>query len=170
MPRTDESVEVARKLAPLSPVPMQIVVNEHNGGSTFRQWLKGLSLATGDLIWIAESDDSAHPLLLERIVPEFYDPDVMLAYCQSAIIGPGGETLAENFLAHTDDISTDALARPLFRCGRPGSRARPEPEEHDSQRQRRRISPAGSARFRGRARQAPLRRRLVLLRHADPDR
>ena len=105
-PRTDESVEIARRLAPLSPVPMQIVVNEQNSGSTFRQWLKGLSLATGDLIWIAESDDSAHPLLLERIVPEFYDPDVMLAYCQSAIVGPGGEKLADNFLAHTDDIST----------------------------------------------------------------
>ena len=93
---------------------MQIVVNEQNNGSTFRQWLKGLSLATGDLIWIAESDDSAHPLLLERIVPEFYDPDVVLAYCQSAIIGPGGEKLAENFLAHTDDISTTRWRRPLF--------------------------------------------------------
>jgi len=102
----DESVAVARRLALLAPVPMQIVVNDQNNGSTFRQWIKGLSLATGDLIWIAESDDSAHPLLLERIVPEFYDPDVVLAYCQSALIGPGGEKWSDNFLAHTDDIST----------------------------------------------------------------
>ena len=64
----DDSVEIARRLARRSTVPIQIVVNEQNNGSTFRQWLKGLSLATGDLVWIAESDDSAHPYLLERLV------------------------------------------------------------------------------------------------------
>jgi glycosyltransferase involved in cell wall biosynthesis len=101
----DDSVEVARRLAPLAPVPLRIVVNQQNSGSTFRQWLKGLSLATGDLIWLAESDDSAHPLFLERMVPEFYDPDVVLCYCQSAIVGPAGETWADDFHAHTDDIS-----------------------------------------------------------------
>ena len=102
----DDSVEVARRLASRAPVPMRIVVNQQNSGSTFRQWLKGIALATGDLIWLAESDDSAHSLFLERMVPEFYDPDVVLCYCQSAIVGPAGETQADNFHAHTDDIST----------------------------------------------------------------
>ena len=102
----DESVEVARRMAELSPVPMRIVVNPENSGSTFRQWLKGLDLATGDLVWFAESDDSCHPELLERLVPEFYDPEVSLAYCQSALIGTEGQRLADTFLAHTDDIST----------------------------------------------------------------
>jgi len=101
----DDSLVVARRMARHAPVPLQIVVNEENSGSTFRQWLKGLSLATGDLIWLAESDDVAHPLFLERLVPEFFDPDVVLAYCQSALIGPEGERLADDFLAHTDDIS-----------------------------------------------------------------
>jgi glycosyltransferase involved in cell wall biosynthesis len=101
----DLSVQVARRMASRAKVPMQIVVNEENSGSTFHQWLKGISLATGDLIWLAESDDSAHPLFLERLVPEFFDPDVVLAYCQSALIGPEGERLADDFLAHTDDIS-----------------------------------------------------------------
>ena len=63
----DDSVEVVRRLARHSSVPIQIVVNEKNNGSTFLQWLKGLSLATGDLVWIAESDDSAHPCFLERL-------------------------------------------------------------------------------------------------------
>jgi glycosyltransferase involved in cell wall biosynthesis len=102
----DDSVKVARRMASRATVPMQVVVNEENSGSTFHQWLKGISLATGDLIWLAESDDSAHPLFLERLVPEFFDPDVVLAYCQSALIGPDGERLADDFLAHTDDIST----------------------------------------------------------------
>ena len=103
----DDSLEVARRMARRSPVPMRILVNEQNNGSTFRQWLKGLSLATGDLIWFAESDDAAHPLFLERLVPEFFDAEVALAYCQSALIGPGGERLADDFLAHTDEISPD---------------------------------------------------------------
>ena len=93
-------------MAELSPVPMRIVVNPENNGSTFRQWMKGLELATGDLVWFAESDDSCHPEFLERLVPEFYDPEVSLAYCQSALIGTKGQRLADTFLAHTDDIST----------------------------------------------------------------
>jgi glycosyltransferase involved in cell wall biosynthesis len=101
----DDSVTVARRLAQLAPVPMRIIVNDQNSGSTFRQWMKGLELATGDLVWIAESDDSAHPMFLERLVPEFFDPEVVLAYCQSALIGPDGESLAPNFLGHTEDIS-----------------------------------------------------------------
>jgi glycosyltransferase involved in cell wall biosynthesis len=101
----DKSVKVARRVAAEAPVPMQILVNEQNSGSTFRQWMKGLSLASGDLVWLAESDDSCHPEFLERLVPEFYDPDVALAYCQSALIGPRSERWSDNFLGHTDDIS-----------------------------------------------------------------
>ena len=102
---TDESVATARRLAHQTPLPMRIVVNDQNNGSTFRQWLKGLGLCSGDLIWIAEADDWAHPEFLERLVPEFHDPDVVLAYCQSALVGATGNTLANDFLGHTDDIS-----------------------------------------------------------------
>ena len=101
----DDSVEVARRLAQISPAPMQIVVNAENNGSPFRQWVKGLKMATGDLVWIAESDDLCHPQFLERLLPEFYDPEVVLAYSQSALVGPDGERLEDDFLAHTDEIS-----------------------------------------------------------------
>lgn len=103
----DHSVEVVTRLAPQSPVPIRVVVNQKNSGSTFRQWMKGFEMATGDLIWIAESDDCCHPELLERLVPEFHDHDVALAYCQSALIGPAGELWAADFLGHTDDVSPD---------------------------------------------------------------
>src|ERR1700712_406276 len=39
-----------------------IVLNTQNSGSTFAQWEKGLQLAQGDWVWIAESDDYADPL------------------------------------------------------------------------------------------------------------
>ena len=92
---------------------MKIIVNEQNNGSTFRQWMKGLSLATGDLVWIAEADDACRPHLLERLVPEFYDPEVVLAYCQSATIGPDGEVLSDHFLDHTNDLSVDRWRSPF---------------------------------------------------------
>ena len=102
---SDESVEVARRLASDSPVPFRLVLNESNSGSTFRQWLKGIDLAEGDLVWIAESDDTCRPEMLERLVPEFLDPEVTLAYCQSAIIGPDGRRYAEDYLSVTEDLS-----------------------------------------------------------------
>jgi glycosyltransferase involved in cell wall biosynthesis len=43
-----------------------VVFNDKNTGSTFRQWEKGLSLSKGEYIWIAESDDFAHPDFLSR--------------------------------------------------------------------------------------------------------
>ena len=102
---SDESIAVAERLAAESPVPFRIVRNATNSGSTFRQWLKGIDLASGDLIWIAESDDTCRPELLERLVPHFDDPEVMLAYCQSSRIGPDGRRYAADYLDATEDLS-----------------------------------------------------------------
>lgn len=58
--------------------------NEQNSGSTFKQWNKGVHLARGEYIWIAESDDYADPHLLERLVPLLDSgPRIVYAYCRS---------------------------------------------------------------------------------------
>lgn len=41
------------------------IVNQNNSGSPFKQWKKGLELARGNFIWIAESDDSCSLNFLE---------------------------------------------------------------------------------------------------------
>jgi glycosyltransferase involved in cell wall biosynthesis len=115
---SDESVAVARRLAPESPVPFRLVVNSTNSGGAFRQWLKGIDLAGGDLIWIAESDDTCQPELLERLVPAFRDPEVMLAYCQSAMIGPDGRLYAPDYLSDTEDIAPARWRYPYCATGR----------------------------------------------------
>jgi glycosyltransferase involved in cell wall biosynthesis/tetratricopeptide (TPR) repeat protein len=101
----DGSLAIAQKYAAQSPVPFRVVVNDVNNGSTFKQWLKGFSLVKSDLVWIAESDDWCETNFLERLVPEFYDRDVMLAFCQSVIAGPQGEIYAPDYTKYTKDIS-----------------------------------------------------------------
>ncbi|MFT7619692.1 MAG: glycosyltransferase involved in cell wall biosynthesis, partial [Planctomycetota bacterium] len=53
----DNSNEVANSFN--SDPRMSMVLNQENSGSPFVQWNKGVSMAKGDLIWIAESDDRA---------------------------------------------------------------------------------------------------------------
>jgi glycosyltransferase involved in cell wall biosynthesis len=60
-----------------------IVCNTQNSGSTFYQWEKGIQLAIGDLIWVAESDDYCEPTFLEKMVPLFKDERLVLAYSRS---------------------------------------------------------------------------------------
>lgn len=87
---TDNSKEVIEKYRS-NPHVSNIVYNELNSGSTFKQWLKGMELAKGGLIWIAESDDSCETNMLEKLVAEFSkDSNLVLAFCNSMIIDENG--------------------------------------------------------------------------------
>jgi glycosyltransferase involved in cell wall biosynthesis len=63
--------------------------NEANSGSPFAQWNRGIAMATGEFLWIAESDDDAEPRLLEGLLPLFQD-GVDVAYCASRLMGEDG--------------------------------------------------------------------------------
>ena len=54
----DDSVTILNTYAK-HPKTSHVVCNDKNSGSTFKQWAKGLALAKGEFIWIAESDDVA---------------------------------------------------------------------------------------------------------------
>ena len=82
---TDNSNEVFAKFA--GDKRIQSVYNESNSGSPFKQWNLGISLAQGDYVWIAESDDYADKRLLAELVGRLdNNPTVGLAYCQSLIV------------------------------------------------------------------------------------
>ncbi len=61
---TDNSVEILNRYKD-NPHVAHIAVNEKNSGSPFAQWEKGIDLAKGKWIWIAEADDLADPSFLE---------------------------------------------------------------------------------------------------------
>jgi glycosyltransferase involved in cell wall biosynthesis len=66
---------------------VRLEFNKTNSGSTFAQWNKGVLLARGKYVWIAESDDYAEPHLLERLVKILDDKlDVTFAYCRSQCV------------------------------------------------------------------------------------
>lgn len=100
----DNSVAVIKDFLLSCEAPHRLEINEQNSGSVFRQWQKGVELARGDLVWIAEADDLAEPEFLERLVPFFNDPDVVLAYTQSKQIDENDNLLANDYLAYTNDI------------------------------------------------------------------
>lgn len=82
---TDNSVEVINKYKE-NPRVSKIIVNEENSGSTFVQWKKGFEQARGELIWIAESDDSCDKTFLETLVRLFvHEPKCVLAYTRSVL-------------------------------------------------------------------------------------
>jgi len=79
---TDESRTILEQYA--SDARVRIEFNSANSGSPFKQWNKGVRLARGQYVWIAESDDYADPRLLERLVAALEaDTTVVFAYCRS---------------------------------------------------------------------------------------
>ena len=79
---TDNSREVIEKYRS-NPKVRKILFNDTNSGSPFRQWKKSMELASGEIVWIAESDDSCEPTFLESLVPCFADERVAFAFCRT---------------------------------------------------------------------------------------
>lgn len=90
---TDDSLDIIHKYVD-NPHVSHIILNEKNSGSTFLQWSKGISLAKGEYIWIAESDDYCDPLMLEELVKLMDRVDnCTLAYTTSLQIDEKGNPL-----------------------------------------------------------------------------
>jgi glycosyltransferase involved in cell wall biosynthesis len=81
---SDNSLDILQKYVHRGDV--QIIRNDQNSGSPFRQWLRGLDVAKADIWWIAESDDISDPSFLETLLPAFDHPRVKLAYVNSHVI------------------------------------------------------------------------------------
>lgn len=104
---TDDSREILDAYA-TSDARIQKVYNTENSGSTFKQWNKGIALAKGEYVWIAESDDSADPSLLDALLtPMEANASVGLAYCNSYSIDEHNELMPiptwEPFLSELDN-------------------------------------------------------------------
>jgi len=100
---TDGSIDLAEKLLRGFPGQVDFYVNSFNSGSPFAQWNKGVDLAEHDLIWIAETDDSCDPRLIDGLYSSILGSGAVLGYAQSKYIGDKGQDLG-SALAHTDRL------------------------------------------------------------------
>lgn len=90
---SDNSREIIESYA-VRDSRIMFVPNEQNSGSVFKQWSKGIGLAKGKYIWIAESDDSAELNFLSTLVPIMeQNPLLSFAYTNSLIINEKNEQI-----------------------------------------------------------------------------
>jgi glycosyltransferase involved in cell wall biosynthesis len=97
--------------------------NEVNSGSTFKQWNKGVRLAAGKYVWIAESDDYADERFLDTLVSRLNaDSNAAFCYCRSWRISAVGsiEGFSDNYLPqlHPNKWTSDFEARGPEECRR----------------------------------------------------
>ena len=103
---SDNSVEVIKTLATKYRRRIKLIVNEENSGSVFSQWEKGVQMAKGDYVWIAEADDSADFQFLAELVKCFDGDSIGIAYCQSKQIDEKGNNIANDYHYYMDQIDS----------------------------------------------------------------
>lgn len=80
------------------------IFNETNSGNTFAQWEKGISLAKGEFIWIAESDDFCDVIFLESVSEQLIlNNEIVLSYCQSNKVDINDKIIG-NWKGYTDNL------------------------------------------------------------------
>jgi glycosyltransferase involved in cell wall biosynthesis len=90
---TDNSMKIIEQYKHLPFV--KIIANAANSGNVFKQWKKGIEIARGNLIWIAEADDYANPIFLESLVRKMMDEDIALAYSNSMTVDENNEVIGD---------------------------------------------------------------------------
>lgn len=103
----DDSREILKEYQEKYPDKTRLILNDQNSGSVFRQWVKGILSATGELIWIAESDDFCELDFLVSIVPIFSDDAVLLAYSNTVFVNTDGEARSNSFLDYVQTIDEE---------------------------------------------------------------
>lgn len=63
---SDESREILKDYGTTYNGNTRLYFNDNNSGLVFGQWKKGIEMADGDLVWIAESDDFCETTFLEK--------------------------------------------------------------------------------------------------------
>ena len=102
---SDQSRSVLDQYAAAYPEITRTLYNDKNSGSAFHQWAKGIKAATGDLVWIAESDDYCDDRFIEVLVRCFEDEAVLLAYAKSTFVDKNEAPIRDDFQSYLSDLA-----------------------------------------------------------------
>mgnify|MGYP001117758999 CR=1 FL=1 len=114
----DDSKEIIERFRN-NPRVSKINYNITNSGSTFNQWAKGIQLARGKYIWIAESDDYAEPRFLEETTKVLdNDPGIVFVYTDSKRVDENNHELGLWQTSKNDFFKTDRWSHSHYADGR----------------------------------------------------
>lgn len=75
------------------PKVSHVIINKINSGSPFKQWQKGITVAKGEYVWIAESDDYCELNFLETCIANSNE-SIGLCYIQSIDVDRNGKKIS----------------------------------------------------------------------------
>ncbi|MGB5750460.1 MAG: glycosyltransferase [Desulfobacterales bacterium] len=103
----DGSIQILNELMPTLKLDCKLITNESNSGNSFVQWLKGIKIARGDYVWIAEASDLSEPEFLSEVLQPFDDPTVVMSYCQSKQLNMEDQILCNDYFDYLRDVSSE---------------------------------------------------------------
>jgi glycosyltransferase involved in cell wall biosynthesis len=114
---SDNSVGVIKEFIQEQVIDCKLIVNADNSGNVFKQWAKGVEVAGGDYLWIAEADDLSDVEFLEEVMKGFDGSSTVMSYCESKQMSAEGNILCDNYLAYVSDISKEKWSRSYIENG-----------------------------------------------------
>lgn len=89
-------------------VNVKVIVNDINSGNAFSQWQKGINLATGDYVWVAEADDYAKKNFLNEVVsPLKKNNNIVISYADTGFIDSNGYITKNSLVDQIDILKTN---------------------------------------------------------------
>ncbi len=108
---TDGSVAVIAEVAAAARRRIALTVNDTNTGSPFAQWRRGVEMAQGDYVWIAEADDLADAALVARLVARMQAAGSVLGFCDSRQIDGEDRPTGDSYRPYMNETGDFDLAR-----------------------------------------------------------
>ncbi len=106
---TDSSRSIIKEYC-INPRVAHVILNEHNSGSPFVQWQKGLQVACGKYVWIAESDDYSDTNFLTTLVDALErHPAASFAFCGSQMVNAEGCPISMDWDKYTPSMETEEV-------------------------------------------------------------
>ncbi len=113
----DDSAAILREYHQRYPDKATLVINEENSGGVFHQWDRGLNLARGEIVWIAESDDWCTENFLETLVPFFENEAVQIAYARTVFMDGEGTQQVWSIHEYLHDIDPQRWHHQIMATG-----------------------------------------------------
>lgn len=106
---TDNSTSVIREVSDKFRRKIDLIPNTENSGSVFRQWRKGIELARGDYIWIAEADDDCDERFLQLVLARMMRDGATVGFSDSWQMGSLGERLGDSYRSYLGEEAPGAF-------------------------------------------------------------